>query len=69
MTKRYAYYCKENDVLVYADNVREARDYAEYRLSPAYGFAPDRAATLKLARVSASRADALDGYAITWEAR
>lgn len=62
-----AYYCKNNDILVYAANQREAQRYCEHRLSPAYGHRPDRADNLSLAPVSASQAKHLDGVAITWE--
>lgn len=64
-----AYYCKENDILVFAGAIAEAREYAEHRLSPAYGHEPGRADSLKLKRISAAKAEELDGIAITWDLR
>ena len=60
-------YCKENDILVKAKSLNAARTYAIYRLSPAYGHKPGRADSLELVPISASKAEELDGIAITWE--
>lgn len=63
-----AYYCSTNGILVYAKSIKEAKDYATYRLSPAYGHAPDREKGLKLRAISPDCAEKLDGCSITWEA-
>lgn len=61
------YYCAENDIYVRAPNIKKARDYATYRLSPAYGHEPGRADSLNLQPISAAKGEDLDGTAITWE--
>lgn len=61
-----AFYCEENDILVYADSKKAAVEYANYRLSPAYGHEDGRADNLRLSKISMSKADGMDGLSITW---
>lgn len=61
-------YCEVNDILVKATSLKEAKEYAKYRLSPAYGHEPGRDANLRLKPISADRAERLKWSAISWEA-
>ena len=62
-------YCATNDILIHAGSIKAAREFAEYRLSPKYGFLPGRADNLKLQRISKAKAQALlCGFSIFWEA-
>lgn len=61
------FYCANNDIVIAAINLKKARDYAVYRLSPAYDHAPGRADNLNLQPISASRYEDLEGSSITWD--
>jgi len=61
------WYCELNDILVKAASLKDAKEYAKHRLSPAYGHAPGRDTGLNLKRISAAMAERLQWSAITWE--
>lgn len=63
-----AYFCEENDILIYATNKKDAVEYATHRLSPEYGYPKGRASNLNLKPVSRYRAEGPDGVAVTWQA-
>lgn len=60
------YYCPANDIVIRASSLKDARGQAARKLSPKYGFAPGRADSLKLARVSDQRGEDLRWTAIDW---
>lgn len=63
------YYSKEHDILVSAQSRDEAKEYVDYRMSPAYGFDGTRTFEgMGFRKVSASEAEDLSGWAIVWEA-
>jgi len=68
MARQSAYYCKENDILIVTDGkLRDAVEFAQYKLSPAYGHPAGRADNLKLRKISMAEAEDLKHSAIFWE--
>ncbi len=60
-------YCAKNDILIKAPSMKKAKEYALYRLSPAYGHESGRAKNLALKQVSEAKAEDLEGNSTTWE--
>lgn len=60
-------YCLKNDILIKAPSLKAAREYAEYRLSPAYGHPEGRSKNLNLVRINEQKAREVEYGAIFWE--